>query len=105
MVECKASDLLAWVRFPHSAPIKNNLRTDRYRRLFFCIYNVLFIGRRIFLILEFKIIQELKLNTEIIEIIKNYTYKTQNGKVKHLTNTNLQFINLLNTELHILRKL
>lgn len=42
--------------------------------------------------LEFKIIQELKPNTEILEIIKDYTYKTKNGKVKHLTNTNLQFI-------------
>ena len=42
--------------------------------------------------LEFKIIQELKPNTEILEVIKDYTYKTKNGKVKHLTNTNLQFI-------------
>ena len=42
--------------------------------------------------LEFKIIQELKSNTEILEIIKDYTYETKNGKVKHLTNTNLQFI-------------
>ena len=42
--------------------------------------------------LEFKIIQELKQNTEILEIIKYYTYETKNGKVKHLTNTNLQFI-------------
>ena len=42
--------------------------------------------------LEFKIIQELKPNTEILEIIKDYNYETKNGKVKHLTNTNLQFI-------------
>ena len=42
--------------------------------------------------LEFKTIQELKPNAEILEIIKDYTYKTKNGKVKHLTNTNLQFI-------------
>ena len=42
--------------------------------------------------LEFKIIQELKPNTKIPEIIKSYTYITKNGKVKHLTNTNLQFI-------------
>lgn len=33
--------------------------------------------------LEFKIIQELKSNTEILEIIKGYTYITNNGKVKH----------------------
>ena len=42
--------------------------------------------------LEFKIIQELKPNTEILEIIKDYNHETKNGKVKHLTNTNLQFI-------------
>ena len=42
--------------------------------------------------LEFKIIQELKPNTEILEIIKSYTYITKNGKVKHLLKTNLQFI-------------
>ena len=42
--------------------------------------------------LEFKVIQELKPSTEILEIIKSYTYITKNGKVKHLTNTNLQFV-------------
>ena len=42
--------------------------------------------------LEFKIIQELKPNTEILEIIKNYTYIIENGKDKHLINTNLQFV-------------
>lgn len=42
--------------------------------------------------LEFKIIQEIKPNTEILEIIKDYNYETKNGKVKHLINTNLQFI-------------
>ena len=46
----------------------------------------------IFVLLEFKIIQELKPNTEIIEIIKSYTYITKNGKVKHLLKTNLQFV-------------
>lgn len=43
--------------------------------------------------LEFKIIQELKPNTEILEIIKSYTYITKNGKVKHLLK---QIYNLLN---------
>ena len=42
--------------------------------------------------LEFKIIQELKPNTEILEIIKSYTYINKNGKVKHLLKTNLQFV-------------
>ena len=42
--------------------------------------------------LKFKVIEEIKPNTEILEIIKNYTYKTKNGKLKHLLHTNLQFI-------------
>lgn len=42
--------------------------------------------------LEFKIIEELVPNTEILEIIKEYTYTIKNGKVKHLLKTNLQFI-------------
>ena len=42
--------------------------------------------------LEFKITQELKLNPKLLELIKNYTYKTKKGKVKVLLNTNLQFI-------------
>ena len=42
--------------------------------------------------LDFKVIQKLKPNNEIIEIIKNYTYIIKNGKVKHLLKTNLQFV-------------
>ena len=42
--------------------------------------------------LEFKIIQELKPNEELLEIIKNYNYTIKNGKIKHLMVTNLQFI-------------
>ena len=42
--------------------------------------------------LEFKIIQELKPNVELLEIIKNYNYTIKNGKIKHLIATNLQFI-------------
>ena len=42
--------------------------------------------------LEFKIIEELKPNTEILEIIKDYTYTIKNGRVKHLSKTNLRFI-------------
>ena len=42
--------------------------------------------------LKFKIIEELVPNTEILEIIKEYTYTIKNGKVKHLLETNLQFI-------------
>ena len=42
--------------------------------------------------LEFKTKEELKPNTEFIELIKAYTYKTKKGKVKVLLNTNLQFI-------------
>lgn len=41
---------------------------------------------------EFEIIQELKPNDEILEIIKNYHYTVKNGKIRHLKSTNLQFI-------------
>lgn len=33
--------------------------------------------------LEFKVIQELEPNIEILETIKNYTFTTKNGKVKN----------------------
>ena len=42
--------------------------------------------------LEFKTIQILKPNTEILEIIKDYNYKIKNGKVKNLLHANLQVI-------------
>ena len=42
--------------------------------------------------LEFKTIQTLKPNTEILEVIKDYKYKIKNGKVKNLLHTNLQII-------------
>ena len=41
---------------------------------------------------EFEIIQELKPNNELLEIIKNYEYTVKSGKIKHLKATNLQFI-------------
>lgn len=44
--------------------------------------------------LEFKIVQELKPNEELLEIIKNYNYTIRNGKIKYLIATNLQFIKL-----------
>ena len=42
--------------------------------------------------LEFKTIQILKPNTEILEMIKDYKCKIKNGKIKHLLHTNLQVI-------------
>ena len=41
---------------------------------------------------EFEIIQNLKPNDEILEIIKDYSYTIKNDKVKRLKYTNLQFI-------------
>ncbi len=38
--------------------------------------------------LEFKTIETSKLNTEILEIIKDYTYKVKKGKIKHIIHTN-----------------
>ena len=42
--------------------------------------------------IEFKTIQSLKPNTEILEVIKDYKYKVKNGKIKHLLHTNLKVI-------------
>ena len=44
--------------------------------------------------LEFKEIEEIKPNTEILEIIKRCVcvYTIKNGKIKHLLKTNLKFI-------------
>ena len=41
--------------------------------------------------LEFKITQELKPNPKLLELIKDFTYKTKKGKVKVLLNTNLSY--------------
>jgi hypothetical protein len=42
--------------------------------------------------LEYTIKETIKPNKEILDILKNYTYKTTNGEIKILENTNLQFI-------------
>ena len=42
--------------------------------------------------LEFKTIKVIKPNEEILDIIKNYNYKIIKGKIKTLSNTNLQFV-------------
>ncbi len=34
--------------------------------------------------LKFEILEELKLNTELLEILKNYIYIVKNGKTKNL---------------------
>lgn len=41
---------------------------------------------------EFEVIQNLNPNDELLGIIKNYEYTVRNGKIKHLKDTNLQFI-------------
>lgn len=41
---------------------------------------------------EFKILQELKPNDELLELLKNFEYEVKRGKVKVLVSTNLQFI-------------
>ena len=42
--------------------------------------------------LEFKVIEILKPNNEILEVIKDYTYKVKKGAIKHILHTNLQVI-------------
>ena len=41
---------------------------------------------------EFKILQELKPNAELLETLKDFEYEVKQGKVKVLSSTNLQFI-------------
>ncbi len=41
---------------------------------------------------EFEVLQDLKPNDEVLEIIKNYEYTVKKGKIKYLKSTNLQFI-------------
>ena len=41
---------------------------------------------------EFEVVEEMQPNNEILEVIKNYTFTTKNGSVKHLLKTNLQFV-------------
>ena len=42
--------------------------------------------------LEFKIIETLKPNNELLKVIKDNTYKIKKGKIKYILNTNLQVI-------------
>ena len=42
--------------------------------------------------LELKVIEELKPNTALLEMIKGYSYKVRKGKIKHLLHTNLHII-------------
>ena len=42
--------------------------------------------------LEFNTTLELKPNTELLQLIKDFTYTINKGKIKHLLKTNLQFI-------------
>jgi len=42
--------------------------------------------------LEFITTNELKPNIELLELIKDFTYTINKGKIKHLLKTNLQFI-------------
>ncbi len=42
--------------------------------------------------LEFKTTETLKPNTEILEAIKDYTYKVKKGVIKNILHTNLQVI-------------
>ena len=42
--------------------------------------------------LEFKEIEEIKPNIEILEIIKSCVYTIKNGKIKDILKTNLKFI-------------
>ena len=42
--------------------------------------------------LKFKVIEKLKPNIELLNILGNYNYTVKKGQIRHLTNTNLKFI-------------
>ena len=42
--------------------------------------------------LDFKTIETLKPNTEVLEAIKDYTYKVKKGVIKNILHTNLQVV-------------
>ncbi len=42
--------------------------------------------------LEFKTFEDLKPNPLLLELLNNFNYRTENGKVKILEKTNLKFI-------------
>ena len=44
---------------------------------------------------EFEVIEEIKSNIEMLEILKNCTLTIKNGKVKHLLKTNLQLLSII----------
>ena len=52
--------------------------------------------------LEFKVIENLKPNKDLTDILKKFKYKVKLGQTKTILHTNLQVVILLNTRLHIL---
>ena len=52
--------------------------------------------------LEFKVIENLKPNKGLTDILKEFKYKVKLGQTKTILHTNLQVVILLNTRLHIL---
>ena len=75
------------------APFENNLRTYKVREFLFYINNNSSLSRKEdFFDAKFKILETLKPNTELLEIIKDYTYKVAKGTIKHILITNLQVI-------------
>ena len=52
--------------------------------------------------LEFKVIENLKPNKDLTDILKNFKYTVKLGQFKTILHTNLQVVILLNTRLHIL---
>ena len=52
--------------------------------------------------LKFKVIENLKPNKDLMDILKDFKYKVKLGQTKTILHTNLQVVILLNTRLHIL---
>ena len=53
---------------------------------------VLFLERRTFFILGFKVIENLKPNKDLTDILKNFKYTVKLGQIKTILHTNLQVV-------------
>ena len=72
-----------------------NQLTDLIVRSFLFLYKilkVLFLERRTFFILGFKVIENLKPNKDLTDILKNFKYTVKLGQIKTILHTNLQVI-------------
>ena len=94
MVECSLGKAEVTGSIPVVSSIWNQL-TDLIVRKFLFLYKtlkVLFLERRTFFRLEFKVIENLKPNKDLTETLKEFKYKVKLGQIKTILHTNLQVV-------------